>query len=109
MTILNQWSTEREGNDAWLRYQLIAYRDWDDVYLEICENHSGWNGPYTANRQIKLDLSNMTEVIDQVTDYITEFADDTAMGEQVLEELVLTLHQVNHMLASYVEARVKIN
>jgi len=109
MTILNQWSTEREGNDSWLRYELIAYRDWDDAYLEIRQNHSGWNGPFAESKRILLDLSNMTLVIGCVIEFIDDFADDIEMAKLVLSELVTTLKRVNNMLADYIEARVNFD
>lgn len=78
MKILNQWSTEREGNDSWLKYNLCIIQEWDEISLQLKENHNGWAGPDRTTRSVELDPHDVSEgMLDRICEYISDYADSS--------------------------------
>lgn len=84
MKIINQWTTEREGNDAWLRYNLSIVQEWDEIKLQLKTNHDGWGGNLKETKSMDLDPHDVNvEMIDHVLEYIDDYSAYDKDGEMV--------------------------
>lgn len=93
MKILNQWSTEREGNDSWLKYNLSIIQEWDDVNLQL-ENHSGWGGEIRKSRSFHLDPHEITdEMINRICDYVSDYS-ELSDYDSMLNTVADAIHNV---------------
>lgn len=87
--------TEREGNDSWLRYRLTLGYDFDDLCLELKENHNGWAGNHRQTRSFILSKLEGEELIKKIKDYVDEFADDSQHEQKTLKKLEEELQKLN--------------
>jgi hypothetical protein len=91
--IIESFSSEREGNDAWLRYKLVLGYDWDDLCLSLSENHNGWNGKVKENRSFILSEYEGEKLIEKIKEYVSDFAEDEEEESEVLQRLEYILNE----------------
>ena len=95
MKILNQWSTEREGNDTWLKYNLSIIQEWSELTIQLKENHSGWGGDVRETRSTVLDPDNVTdEMFSRVYDYIDDYCESGINDNKERDEMLVTIANV---------------
>jgi len=97
MKILDQWSRERYGNDSVLRYSLMIFLEWEDTYIQLSENHSGWNGKYTGSHKICMSDSqdDLTEA-QRIINMLEDLTNDQLDRNQVLTEVMKHCHGAWH-------------
>lgn len=95
MEIIQQWSTEREGNDSWLRYILMIYEEWDEVTFQLKENHDGHAGPLRDSRSFHLDPHKITgEMLDHIIDYVDDFSEHDEHKFQMINNVEQAIHHI---------------
>lgn len=87
--------TERGGNDSWLRYRLTLGYDFDDLVLELKENHNGWTGNCRQTRSFVLADFEETELVKKIKDYVNDFADDSEHEHRTLNRIEEELQKLN--------------
>lgn len=91
--IIETFTSEREGNDTWLRYRLTLGYDWDELTLCLSENHNGWNGKIKEERSFAIDSLTGEELVNKIKDYVSDFAEDEEQEQEVLMRIQYLLEE----------------
>lgn len=79
--------TEREGNDSWLRYKITVGYEWEDLVMELKENHNGWAGEHRENRSFLFKDFSQEELIKKINQYVEEFSDSEEHKNRTLSQI----------------------
>lgn len=84
--ILYKITTERPGNDTWLRYRLSIGYDFGDLICRLDENHNGWQGNHKNSKSFKIE--NNADTSNNLMYYLENMYRDRKEELSVLNDII---------------------
>ena len=95
MKILNQWETERPGNETLLRFNLSIIQEWDEISLQLKTNHDGWSGNSRETRSVVLNPNDVSQgMLNRIVEYINDYSAYEREEKDMLNTVAVAINNI---------------